>query len=364
MTMPLNSSLQDATHKQELSQARLRIAVFAAGCLYALWLYSGSEASGVTVSATMLAGIVTSYGVFALVSYALVATNRFAPALRRHVAIVVDTAMSSALVLTMSEHGAMFYILYLWVVIGNGLRFGERYMWVAHGLAVLGSAVALSLNPFWLSHPFLSVSLWLGILFLPLFFVVALRRVESLNKKLQQQLDAAAHAAAHDELTGLANRRLFMELFENVIALARRKDVSGAVFYIDLDGFKEVNDTYGHAMGDELLIEIAQRLGASVRESDTVARLGGDEFVVLAPDVNAQADGEFINVRVFAGKLQEIIKEPVTLHDHTLRVGASIGVAMFPDGVASADQVLRDADAAMYQAKHAGRDQFILARVS
>jgi diguanylate cyclase (GGDEF)-like protein len=161
---------------------------------------------------------------------------------------------------------------------------------------------------------------------------------------------ALAHShhrqAITDPLTGLPNRRHFLERAEQAILQARRDRGRVAVMVIDLDRFKEVNDTLGHLAGDGLLQEIARRLRSSMRESDTVARLGGDEFAVILSGVVDAAAAEAVGLG-----LVEVISRPVAVGDLSLDVDASIGVALFPDHADGVESLLQHADVAMYAAK-------------
>ena len=164
--------------------------------------------------------------------------------------------------------------------------------------------------------------------------------------------EAIHYQALHDNLTGLANRSLLMEQLEREVALGLRQGSSFALLYIDLDDFKPVNDQLGHAAGDALLLEVAQRLRQCMRESDMVCRQGGDEFVVLVPQAGTASE-----LNRLAGKLQQQLSLPFTLPERTVRISASIGIARFPEHGRSADALLRAADEAMYRAKEAGGDR-------
>ena len=160
-----------------------------------------------------------------------------------------------------------------------------------------------------------------------------------------------AHQAFHDQLTGLPNRVLLHDRTDQAIRQVDRELVPAALLLIDLDHFKEVNDTLGHQAGDQLLVQVSQRLQATLREVDTVARLGGDEFGVLLPRART-AEGAM----AVAGKLRAALAEPFTLDGVTFEVEASIGVAVYPDHGNDAHELLQRADIAMYTAKetHAG----------
>jgi diguanylate cyclase (GGDEF)-like protein/PAS domain S-box-containing protein len=161
------------------------------------------------------------------------------------------------------------------------------------------------------------------------------------------------HLAYHDALTGLPNRLLLEDRLKQSMAAARREEVQVGLMFIDLDRFKEVNDTLGHSIGDKLLEDVALRLGHGIRDADTVARLGGDEFVILLPKLNARAD-----IARLAEKLISSLMETILIAGHPIRIGASIGIALFPDDGSTPDELMHSADAAMYAAKSAGRGTY------
>src|SRR6185436_4266639 len=168
--------------------------------------------------------------------------------------------------------------------------------------------------------------------------------------------EALRHEATHDHLTGLPNRSLFLDRLEHAIERGRRHDARFALLYLDIDGFKPVNDGHGHLAGDELLRQIAARLRGAVRAEDTVARLGGDEFgALLEAPVDAAA------VLRKAQELVALLAAPFALAlpgraATTVQVGASVGAALFPAHGRSVDELVHAADEAMYQAKRGGKN--------
>ncbi|MDQ6777760.1 MAG: EAL domain-containing protein [Actinomycetota bacterium] len=165
-----------------------------------------------------------------------------------------------------------------------------------------------------------------------------------------------SHQSMHDALTGLPNRALVIDRAEQMLVRARRVETPVAALYVDVDGFKHINDSFGHAAGDELLRVVAERLGQIVRGSDTVGRLGGDEFVVLLQDLTFDAGPELV-----AERICEVLRQPMDLYgddERSVTVTASIGVALGQRD--SADELLRDADFALYEAKGAGKDRFVV----
>ncbi len=167
------------------------------------------------------------------------------------------------------------------------------------------------------------------------------------RKELEGQLFKMAH---YDALTGLANRSLFMNRVEHAISIAARYKTMFALLYIDLDGFKAVNDLYGHKAGDMLLIETAIRLNYCVRESDTTARLGGDEFTVILTRINEEKDA-----LLAAKKIAEEIAKPFEIFERDCHVTASIGIGVFPNDAGDAESLLKKADMDMYHKKGSRR---------
>ena len=181
------------------------------------------------------------------------------------------------------------------------------------------------------------------------------RTVQALERKIIEQMAAEARIqqlAHYDSLTGLPNRVLLTERCLQVLSLAQRRQQPVSLMFLDLDHFKTVNDSLGHRVGDEVLVELARRLKTVLREQDTVARLGGDEFILLLPDTDAAGAAHL------AAKLLEATLLPFNLEGHELTVTPSIGIAMFPDDGADLDNLSRCADSAMYRAKSGGRNSF------
>lgn len=167
------------------------------------------------------------------------------------------------------------------------------------------------------------------------------------RRRIEQEL---RYLANYDTLTNLPNRTLLAERLSRAIVRARRQGTCVALLFLDLDRFKEVNDTLGHAAGDALLVETAQRLRRSLRASDLPARQGGDEFMVLLHDIKTKAEALGV-----ADKISQAIDRPFTVEGHECRVAVSIGIALYPDDGGDAETLTRQADGAMYRAKTAGR---------
>jgi diguanylate cyclase (GGDEF)-like protein len=181
-------------------------------------------------------------------------------------------------------------------------------------------------------------------------YAIERKTMESAALAMARQM---AHSAEHDFLTGLPNRMLLNDRVGQAIALAKRHMRKVAVLFLDLDGFKHINDSLGHPVGDKLLQSIAKRLVDCIRGSDSVSRQGGDEFVVLLLDLEHAEDAA-----VTARRMLEAVALPHCIDQHDLHVSASIGVSVYPDDGLDADTLIKNADTAMYQAKENGRRSF------
>lgn len=191
----------------------------------------------------------------------------------------------------------------------------------------------------------------LGVIDLPKrrLFTAAMRDVTELERR-NAEISKLAH---YDSLTGLPNRNLLQDRLRLLISMSTRYKKLFGLLFVDLDHFKEINDTHGHNVGDQVLQEIANRLLKCVRDSDTIARLGGDEFVALLYDLRCSDDA-----RIVAERIRDACRMPVVLPSGTFRVASSIGLALYPDDGRDAETLMKHADVAMYHAKENGRDRY------
>jgi diguanylate cyclase (GGDEF)-like protein/PAS domain S-box-containing protein len=184
--------------------------------------------------------------------------------------------------------------------------------------------------------------------------------LQSANQRLEAEINdrkqaesRAQHLADHDVLTSLPNRRLLEDRLTQALALSYRNRKQTAVMFVDLDRFKNINDSLGHASGDVLLKEVADRLVKQLRVGDTICRIGGDEFVIVLPEIKRSSDAAHV-----AQKIIETVSQPVPVEERDLQVTASIGISVFPDDGRDAETLIRNADAAMYHAKETGRANY------
>lgn len=181
-----------------------------------------------------------------------------------------------------------------------------------------------------------------------------IRRVRGMVQDITERREAERKIrlqANYDALTALPNRYMLDEYLEKSIALARRRNERMALMAIDLDRFKEVNDTYGHAIGDQVLQAAAKRMKACLRASDMLARQGGDEFIAVLQSVDFDA-----TVGLVALRMIEEVSRPYQIAGHDISIGASVGIALLPDDGSRIDEILKHADSALYGAKHNGRE--------
>ena len=171
------------------------------------------------------------------------------------------------------------------------------------------------------------------------------------TQEIEKQKEILYIQAHHDALTGLPNRTLFNDRLEHGLELAKRNDYSLALLFIDIDNFKQINDSLGHIVGDAVLIKVAERFSHVLRKEDTLSRLGGDEFTIILENIDSRED-----IRILANKLLNSLHEAIGIDGHIFHITCSIGVALYPQDCIDSNTLIRYADAAMYKAKDKGRN--------
>lgn len=233
------------------------------------------------------------------------------------------------------------------------------YTIAAYGLVV---NLIMHLRPEAIASVYLEWFSWLLLAFVLPWFGMMGGQIHELRERLRARhadLTAAYETirtmATRDSLTGLLNRAALNDGLQHALAQAARHQRNVALFFIDLDHFKQINDTRGHAAGDRVLREVSERLRRCVRASDMVARLGGDEFIVVVEGYQAPTD-----LQIVARKIVDVVAQPLRLDEHELPLSVSVGVAASPQDGGDVSTLLRNGDAAMYHAKQQGRNQFAL----
>lgn len=248
-----------------------------------------------------------------------------------------------------------------WVIIGSAFRYGQFFLILSSGIAAIGLLYNIYFSPEWADHTYYGWGFLLSILIVVFYTTVFLKRNDEINRKLNETLSHLSTLVRADNLTGLPNRLAFEERLTQSIAMTKRLRTYLSILYFDLDGFKAINDTFGHNQGDALLKDVAQHVKARLRNTDMLARLGGDEFVIILENNSSPDDAAFI-----ASTLLDTIaniKVLGTLHGSntyiTLGIGASIGIAIYGPNISpeepTVEELIQRADAAMYQAKQDGK---------
>jgi diguanylate cyclase (GGDEF)-like protein len=270
--------------------------------------------------------------------------------------MVFDFGMMSYFMYVMEDNGILFFPVYLWVTIGNGLRYGARYLYTAMAMGIIGFTIVFLNSAYWMQQWGFSMGLLIGLVALPLYFSILLKQLNNQHDELKKLYEQMARHATHDSLTNLPNRKHFLDQLADAITSARQDKRSFTVLYLDLDGFKAINDDLGHAVGDKLIENTARRLEKCIRKGDMVARVGGDEFIVLLQDI------ETFDVSRVAEKIIKSLSEPFTLSDQTLSVTTSVGVATYPEDGEDIGTLIHSADSAMYEAKRNGKNGYRISR--
>lgn len=336
--------------RTELSQSIARIVICAIILAYMVISYSFGE---VFPNQQLIIWVVAA---FLLYSIGLNIAIRLYPKpiiWRRGLAIIADLAVTSFGFNMAGSFGGAFYPLYLWVIVGNGLRFGVPYLLFAMIIGVTGLTIAVTSSDYWTQHSVLAIGLMIGIVILPLFYAVILRELKIANLSLEKQMQETAYAATHDALTDLPNRFLFIDRLQQAINRSKRHKNRIALLFIDLDKFKNINDSLGHSVGDSLLVSVGNRIRTTLRSNDSVARLGGDEFIVLLNDLNTR-----YYAQEAARRIIKIFNTSYECDGHSMRIGGSIGISIYPDDANNIDKLINYADSAMYKAKKNGGNTF------
>jgi diguanylate cyclase (GGDEF)-like protein len=268
---------------------------------------------------------------------------------RQLVVLLLDLAAVGIAIWLAGTAGIGFYPLILWIIVGNGIRFGPRRLFLATAAGVPVFALALVANGVAVAMPAVCAALVVGLMALPRFMHLTLVRMAATNRELKRQKDQAEYLARHDTLTGLPNRHMLSQRLEHAIARARRNGTRLAVLFLDLDGFKRINDSFGHDYGDQLLVRVAECMRATLREVDTVCRLGGDEFILLIEEYANPGDVSAIIDRLFG-----CARRFYRIGDTDAYVTWSCGVAVYPKDGGDPGTLIKNADVAMYRAKARG----------
>ena len=324
----------------EHHQAVLRVVIISLLLIQTAWIETVDPQEAAILWTINLSSIAISLLLVAHILY-----RPGAAPLRRVLGAIHDNVGATLLLYHTGPIGALAVFVYPFVTVGNGFRYGVPYLAGSGLMGAIGLAVLITTAPGWMAYGMIGAGVLLSHIVVTIYTGGLLRRLHQTQAELERM-------ATCDVLTGLPNRRFFLERLD-VASAQKRTNI--AVIYVDLDGFKAVNDSLGHQAGDELLVQVARRLLSATRGSDTVARLGGDEFTVVLDAPLSSDAARIVAARIIAAieKIEFVAGQPVL-------VSASVGLSFAAAGTCVAGEtlgeaLLRTADEAMYVAKRSGR---------
>jgi diguanylate cyclase (GGDEF)-like protein len=242
--------------------------------------------------------------------------------------------------------------IYLWVIMGNGLRYGLRYLYVAAFLGAIGLMAAVFASGHMEDGLYTTAGWLIAVVVLPLYVAALLRRINARTEELGRLKKHLEHLADKEPLTQLPNRRVFQTLLESRLRESPPNPKPFALAFVDLDGFKEINDRWGHTAGDEILKQTATRLQEVSRTGDVVARYGGDEFVMFLENMGPD------HARTVAERVVMALSAPFVHESHCLQLSASVGVVIHRADGTDLATLMRMADEMMYDVKRGGKNAY------
>lgn len=329
--------------EHEAALIRIVLALISA-CYMIIAVRSGNVVSDDKWHVVALIALMVPYSVGAFLSI-LIRPQISVP--RRILSMVMDIGATTYAIYFLRDVATPFFGLYLFNACGNGFRFGPRYLYLSNALSITGFTFVLIMSEYWTAHQTMGIGLLIVLIVIPMYFASLVRQLHSALARMRTM-------ANHDTLTGLPNRHSFYEQLQHRLRLAERSNTPFAVVFVDLDGFKPINDVLGHAAGDIVLKSVARRLEQSVRKNDIVARFGGDEFVIILSDIHKTA------VPSVAHKIIDTVARPHEFNGQMVTLSSSMGIAIYPDGGRTVDELVAQADTAMYRSKRMGRNFFCL----
>ena len=289
---------------------------------------------------------VFGYFIFSAIYCFYVYKSKHPTIVRRYFVIIMDNLLISYCIYSFGIAGTAFYPLYLWVSIENGFRFGPTFLSLSSTISVLGFTVAVLLNDAWLNQIEIAIGLSIGMLILPLFFLILLNQLNNSNRLLQQKMEETEYLATHDTLTGLPNKILLENHLSQAIENAKKYNYEIALFFIDINSFKHVNDTLGHDIGDQYIKQFSLKVGYCLRSTDILARLSADSFMIVLE--SKQPDSYAAQI---ANRMIDQVSGRYNLSGYEVYGTFSAGIAVYPHDGDSVKELIKNADTALHYAK-------------
>lgn len=270
---------------------------------------------------------------------------------RIYIELFMDVSLTSLALVCVGSFSVYFPALLLWYVVGYSSRYDQKIAVFAIINTLLAWTLVIYFSDFWAYHLDIAIGWFFAFLILPIYFLKVLDKLNNQYYSLYQDYNETQEGAKYDFLTNLINRSHFEKELDTFISKSIYNNKGFALMFIDLDGFKKVNDILGHDIGDEILIEVANRLKIVANSNDIIARLGGDEFTLITPTDNKE---QLIKK---AGNITMILSKPYS--NDIKHLSASIGIAAFPQDAHLKTLLKKHADMAMYKAKQSGKNRFV-----
>ena len=347
------STADDNLVEGESGQAHLR---YRAGAPVML-LYAAAHASGWWGDLSRATALVALYVAFGLFWVWVVKVEIGSERFRRFAVILGDEALVAMCLYFAPAHLAPLVFMPIFMTLGNGLRYGIQMALYSAAVACVALGAVFVSSPFWLQIPTVTAGILAGTFVVPVYGVSLAARLQRVRRDAEARASALEVVSRTDPLTGLHNRAGFQSALMTALEEAARSEDAGCVvFYVDLDGFKQINDTLGHDAGDQALVRVAALLRSAIRSGDAAARLGGDEFAIIARGTHEVIEAGRIARRILDGVAA------IRMSDRPrLRLGASVGGCIVAPGERPpADDVLRASDEAMLLAKRHGKGRFVV----
>lgn len=289
------------------------------------------------------------------ISFLIIAHIIYLPAVnvpRRIVGMIQDVLAITATLYLNGDFATVYLFVYPFITIGNGFRYGVKYLIACSLMSLAGLGWLFTHNEFWSKNIYITLGLIINFLLVAFYTAYLLHQLHKATTKLQKM-------ATHDQLTDLPNRQMFEEMLSHTILMNARQNKFFGCLYFDLDGFKKVNDDLGHQYGDFLLQAVAEKVKECIRDSDLFSRLGGDEFAIILDPLHSHADAELVAQRIISS-----VETLTYLKGKPIKVSVSVGCVLIPPQtrlhLVSSPEIVTQADENMYKSKKAGKGTYTI----